>query len=296
MADPVLAVGQFDLDGYVFGGDEDPVTVVPGGFDPGTTGWRTEDADNPVGDSTFFGRDRLTAPTWGFSLQTNEDAEIGALNAMEALGGKWRADRIRKTPGLVLPLRYNLGNGTRRVYGRPRRWAPAVSPLLWQGVTGIAADFTLAAPEYYDDTQRVVDLGILPGTSRGLSSPLTDSLSTLLSGEKAQSVGNVGGAAPAPFVAVIYGPVQNPWLREDGWRLDLNVTLAYDQYAVIDTRPWANTVIRNDGASLAGKLSRTSRLSNARLVPGGSVLRFGGKDATGTAHCSVAWRPTYYSF
>lgn len=296
MADPVLAVGQFDLDGYLFGGDEDAVTVPPGGFDPGVIGWRTEDAENPVGDSVSFGRDRLTPPTWGFSLTTNEDGSPGALGALEAMGQKWRADRIRTSPGLVLPLRYNFGNGTRRVYGRPRRWAPSFSPLIWQGVTGAEADFTLAAAEFYDDTQRVSDLGIIPGTTSGLRGPLAGPLSTILAGEKTLSVGNVGGTAPAPFVAVIYGPVTNPWLREDGWRLDLLTTLAYDQYAVIDTRPWANTVIRNDGASLSGKLSRTSRLSQARLKPGGAVLRFGGKDATGTSHCTVAWRPTYYSF
>lgn len=295
MADPVLAVGQFDLDGYTFGGDEDPVVIPPGGFDPGVMGWRTQDAENPVGDNMFFGRDRLTPPTWGFTLQTNTEGAPDALGALEVLAGKWRADSIRKTPGLVVPLRYNLGNGTRRVYGRPRRYAPAISKLLWQGVTSAVSDFSLAHTEFYDDTQRVVDLGILPGTTRGITSPLTGSLSTLLAGEKSLSVGDVGGVAPAPFVAVIYGPVQKPWLREDGWRIDLDVTLNYDQYAVIDTRPWACTVTRNDGAPLSGRLSRYSRLQEARLKPGGTVLRFGGKDATGTSHCTVAWRPTYYS-
>lgn len=295
MADPVLAVGQFDLDGYTFGGDADPVTVVPGGFDPGVTGWRTQDTENPVGDSIMFGRDRLTPGTWGFTLMSNEDDGPAALDAMEDMAEAWRADDIRTTPGLVKPMRYNLGNGTRRVYGRPRRWSPSITPLLWQGVAPIVADFSLAHTEFYDDVQRVYDISILPGSSTGLVGPITGPLSTVMGGERAQSIADIGGRAPAPFVAVIHGPITNPWLEEDGWRLDLELTLNYDQYAVIDTRPWANTVTRDDGASLAGTLGRSSLLSECRLKPGGANLRFGGTDATGTSYVSVAWRPTYYS-
>lgn len=295
MADPVLTIGQFDLDGYTFGGEQDAVLVTPGGFDPGVTGWRTQDAENPVGDNYLFGRDRLTPGTWGFTLQTNKEDELGALGAMEKMAVKWRADNIRSTPGAVSTLRYNLGGATRRVYGRPRRWAPSIDTGLWRGVNSIVADFQLADTFYYADASRNIDMSILPGSTSGLKGPLTGKLSTLLAGERARSVADIGGTAPAPFVAVIYGPIQNPWLSEDGWKLELNATLAYDQYVVIDTRPWANTVLRSDGASLAGALSRTSRLSTARLKPGGANLRFGGKDATGTSHVAIAWRPTYYS-
>ena len=125
MADPVLAAGQFDLGGYTFGGDDDAVMVTPGGFDPGVTGWRTQDAENPVRDSVLFGRDRLTPGTWGFSLQTNRLDADGSLAALEAMGGRWRGEAVRTTPGAVMALRYRLGSATRRVYGRPRRWAPA---------------------------------------------------------------------------------------------------------------------------------------------------------------------------
>jgi len=295
MADPVLAVGQFDLDGYTFGGEKDPVTVTPGGFDPGVTGWRTQDAENPVGDSLLFGRDRLTPGTWGFNLQTNQTSAASALGAMETMAAKWRADGIRSTPGSVSRLRYNLGNGTRRVYGRSRRWAPAINVGMFRGVTDVLADFQLADTLFYDDVQRNIDMSIIPGVTSGLRGPLTGKLSTLLAGERARSIADIGGTAPAPFVAVIYGPVQNPWLSEDGFKLELTTTLAYDQFAVIDTRPWANTITRSDGASLAGALTRTSRLSTARLKPGGANLRFGGKDASGRSHVAVAWRPTYYS-
>ena len=107
----------------------------------------------------------------------------------------------------------------------------------------------------------------------------------------------MGGTAPAPFVEVIHGPITNPWIAGPGWRFDFLTTLAYDQTLTVDTRPWAQTVLRNDGASLAGTLTRASTaLSDARLLPGGGAwLTFGGIDGTGTATCSVSWRPTYRS-
>lgn len=295
MADPVLEEGTFSLDGYKFGGANDPVVVVPGGFDPGVTNWRTQDADNPLGDAMRFGRDRLSPATWGFTLQTNLDTSTQALDAIEEIETVWKGDATRATPGAVQTLRYNLGGRTRRVYGRSRRFAPTISPLTFQGVSGALADFQKADTLHYDDTEYVVDISILAGRASGIKSPLIGPLTTVAGGDRIDTIQEVGGNAPAPFIAIIYGPISNPYIEGPGFFVKLNTTLAYDQYAVIDTRPWAQTVIRNDGVSLGGKLSRLSRLTTARLNPGSASIKFGGTDLTGRAKCRFSWRPTYNS-
>lgn len=295
MADPVLEEGAFSLDGYKFGGADDAVVVVPGGFDPGTTGWRTQDAENPLGDSMSFGRDRLSPATWGWTLQTNKDTSAESLDALEIMQGLWISDDTRATPGAVQTLRYNLGGRVRRVYGRSRRFAPLIDPLTFQGVSGAVADFQKADTLHYDDTEYVTELSILAGRASGIKSPLVGSLSTVAGGDVIDTIQEVGGTAPAPFIAIIRGPITNPYISGPGFFIKLNTTLAYDQQAIIDVRPWAQTVLRSDGASLGGALSRLSSLKNARLKPGAASIKFGGTDATGTARCTFSWRPAFYS-
>lgn len=293
---PVLSDGGFELDGFQFGGEFDSVVVQPGGFDPGTTDWRVQDQDSPSGDGVTFGRDLLSGPTWGFTFLTNEYTAADALNSLEALAGLWLGNANRSVPGAVSVLRYNIGGRTRRVYGRPRRWSLGVTPDLWGGVAPVIADFRREGALHYDDELRTISVGIVPASTGGLLAPLASPLSTASGGARSGVIDSVGGTAPAPFIALIHGPITNPWIAGPGWRFDFLTTLAYDQSLAIDTRPWAKTILRQDGASLAGTLIRASTaLSDARLLPGGAELTFGGIDATGTATCLVSWRPTYHS-
>ena len=469
-----LSDGEFELDGFAFGGENDSVIVQPGGFDPGTADWRVQDQDSPNGDGVVFGRDWLSGQTWGFTFLTNEYTAGDALNSLEAMAALWKGNASRSTPGAVSILRYGIGGRTRRVYGRPRRWSLAVTPDLWGGVAPVVADFQCEGALHYDDDLRTIDVGVvvgdgassdvttirtnlcgnpnfetdtswwtnsgatgtrdasapidgaaslkvtggaagaiinvstpvvagetytlsadyktvgtltgspnlalvMPGSlvtrfylpktqttagrfsvtatvigsgnaqtalvsgdaadviffdnvllersatagtyfdgsslggvwagtpnaststqtthSGGMSEPLSEPLSTIGGGARSGVIDVVGGTAPAPFIATIHGPMTNPWIAGPGWRFDFLTTLAYDQTLTVDTRPWAKTVLRNDGASLAGTLTRASTaLSDARLLPGGGAwLTFGGIDGTGTATCSVSWRPTYRS-
>jgi hypothetical protein len=292
--------GGFELDGFLFGGENDSVVIQPGGFDPGTTDWRVQDQDSPSGDGVVFGRDLLAGQTWGFTFLTNEYTAADALNSLEAMAGLWLNNASRSVPGAVSVLRYNIGGRVRRVYGRPRRWGLAVTPDLWGGVAPVVADFRCEGALHYDDELRTIDVGVVVGdgaSSGGMSEPLSAPLSTVGGGARSGVIDVVGGTAPAPFIALIHGPITNPWVAGPGWRFDFLTTLAYNQSLAVDTRPWAKTVLRNDGASLAGTLTRTSTaLSDARLLPGGGAwLDFGGIDGTGTATCAVSWRPTYHS-
>jgi len=293
---PELSDGGFELDGFAFGGENDSVVIQPGGFDPGTTDWRVQDQDSPNGDGVVFGRDLLAGRTWGFTFLTNEHTAGDALNSLEAMAGLWQGSASRLVPGAVSILRYNIGGRTRRVYGRPRRWGLAVTPDLWGGVAPVVADFACVDALHYDDELRTINVGAVSLPAGGMAAPLSAPLSTVGGGARSGVVDTVGGTAPAPFIAFLHGPITNPWIAGPGWRFDFLTTLAYDQSLTVDSRPWAKTILRQDGASLAGTLTRTSTaLPDARLLPGSAEFTFGGIDGTGTATCSVSWRPTYRS-
>lgn len=291
----VLNDGEFELDGYGFGGESHPIVVQPGGFDPGTSALRLQDNDNAVSDGLSMGRDTKTPPLWGFTLMTNQYSASDALDALEDFAAQWDSPVVRSTPGAVQTMRYNIGGRTRRVYGRARRFAQTVTAGLWSGTSGAVADFQLTDGRYYDDELRQQSVGIVPASTGGLSGTLTGPISTSAGGARQGVIPDVGGRVPTPIIATITGPITNPYIATPEWEVRLNLTLAYDQSVTIDARPWRNSVLRNDGASLAGALTRNSRLDKARLSPGSTELTFGGSDATGTARCSVAWRPAFPS-
>lgn len=288
-----LTEGSFDLNGYRFGGESDPLVVGPGGFDMGVTEPRIQDQENPVGDNLSFGRDLLKPQTWTWTMKSNLDDLPTALDALEHAQEAWR--QAREAPGLVVPLDYCLGGRQRRVYGRPRRFTHDLRPLAWQGEVNVLADFVRADTLYYSDTAQVVDLSLTPGAQKGLATPLIGPLTTIGSITASGTIGAFG-TAPSPFIAILYGPITSPWLEGPGWRIELSTSIPAGQHVVIDTRPWAQTVTRGDGASLAGALSRGTRLLTARIPPGiASGVTLGGIDGTGTAHCQITWRPAYRS-
>lgn len=283
----------FELDGVEFGiGADIEVTS----FDPGDASWSTQDQDNPVYDSVMFGRDLLRGTTWNFSLFTNKDDDVEALAALSPLVSAWRAQDVRNTPGAVLALRYQHGGRVRRVYGRPRRWATVPGTKIITGNIGIQADFVTADALHYNDTPETVTLALTADPEGGVVFPATFPL--LFAGTEQARPGLLtgGGDAPAPIVARIDGPVVGPRLEFPGWVIDLpGYNLPEGQWIDIDTNPWAMTVLRNGVSSVAGALSRFSRLGNARIAPEGGEIVFSGTSATGTAQCAVSWRPAWNS-
>jgi len=289
MAD--LANKQFELAGVRWGLGL-PILVEDGGFTPGVADPRAQSVARPMGDGSLFGVDYFGAPTWAWNFGVNATTEGDALDALAGLTTAWRNNAGRVAPGSSLPLRYSLGGRTRRVYGRPRRISVSVDNAIDAGYIPGVMDFELEDHLHYDDDEQSIVLTLVNTSSGGWVFPNTFPIFTSGSGSRQGTIA-VDGDAPAHFQAVIQGPVSAPSLVGSGWAFDLSSSLTAGQSVTVDTR--TATVLRNDGASLAGALSRRSKVGRARLKAGGQELVFTGADSTGSARCTVKWRPANHS-
>ncbi len=163
--------------------------------------------------------------------------------------------------------------------GSPPSGALTADPRLTYSGSPAAADIV-----YLDDAAFIENLG-------GIAPPVTPPVVLGGTGETAGATTLSGTRAAWP-VFTITGPVTNPQVAypATGQWMRLQTTLAPGQSATIDTRPWQRTVLRSDGASLAGSL-RGNLLRDMALQPGLASIRFTGQDNTGTARCTITWRP-----
>ncbi len=283
-----LRIGEFDLDGYVFGG-AGPIVVSD--FDPGDRSLEVQDTRGHRG-GLLMGRDYELAPEWTFEMWTDGHDGPSALAAMRELRKAWQGPI--DTPGALSTLRFNLDGQTRRVLGRPRRVADlGIKEAMRQGVGGILATFQLADATVFGDEGHSVTIPIVPASGGGLQAPLVAPLSTSATGASRAGFVVNDGTSPSPVTALIHGPITDPWIRGEGWEVSLGLTLAYDRYVTLDARNM--TVLLDGGASVAGTLSRRSRLPDMRLPVGQSEVTFGGTDPTGTAYCEISWHDAQYS-
>lgn len=285
-----LTHGDFELNGYKFSGNPNAALYVVG-LGLGVLAVRDQDVDNPTGDGRVFGQDWDSGPTWAFEFRVGPGLVDVTLAELARVAKAWRS--APRGPGQESVLRYAVGSRTRRVYGRPRQLAPDPTLLHALGYLAATGEFVTADGYHYADEADSVRLSLVPGNAGGLVSPLISPLTTV-AGSQRQGIVQVEGDAPSPMEITFYGPITNPGVSSTGWSIRLNASLAYDQSVTLDTRK--GTVRRNDGANLAGSLSRTSYLPDARLQPGTREIIFTGTDATGTSSCSVSWRPAFYSF
>lgn len=276
-------------------GDGDPYVIAPvpelGSVEP-----EVQDTPYPSADGTRFGRDYRPGRTVTFEFGVNKYAEVDGADAHGTLAKAWRADAIRTTPGAVAELHVRRAGRERVAYGRPRRFASAFHEAVWSGYSLATADFVASDDLWYDASESVMTLGLVPTDQGGFITPFVFPLtSTAASGSPAGQVQS-GGLVETWPVVTFQGPVQRPSIELTGlWKFELDANIAFDQSVTIDTRPWARTVLRSDGASLAGKLTRKSaRLSKATIPPGESFqVRFTGTDLTGTASMSLRFRDAY---
>lgn len=278
----------FRFGGVEFGGQFGKIIVE--NFDPGPFEIRGRDTERPQRDGDIPGRDQLGSANWAFDLATNRRTLTEALQTAGALEAAWKNPEVRLRPNRKAPLSYNIDGRWRRVYGRPDRFAGMKADVrAKRGVGIMTADFRVMDPTFYDEDEKTVTLDIVPASSGGLTAPLTAPLTATGYGEPRAGFVYNAGDAPTPLKVTFTGPVTDPWVRStDGWEISLFGSIAYDQTITVDALE--GTVLRQDGAPMAGWLTRASRLSRAMLPPGQSELSFGGMDLTGTATAILSWR------
>lgn len=283
----------FELDGLMFGGEE---TLRVHGFEPNGPDARTQDVENEVGDGMYFGRDTLGTPAWAFELHTDLDSGPEAHDLADLLAAKWLDPDLRGTPGRVVALRYWMAGRWRRVYGRPRRYVGLDGGWLTAVGRGeMTADFKLAHHLHYDDVAKEVEVGMVPATVGGFIFPVIFPLSTARRGvgERSNQL-TVGGTAPTWPKITVNGPIRNAKITVSDWSMRMVGNIAYDQAVTIDTAPWARTITRENGASVAGMLHPTVSMAGLELRPGFHNMILEGTDLTGTATATIEWRDAHY--
>lgn len=255
----------------------------------GAADFVVDDANRPRADGLAFGTDYLGGRTVGFDLTVNGTSEDDARSRLATLAKAWRADSVRGTPGAVAMLTSGSGRVT---FGRPRRFA-SNDDLLPSGMTQILADFACSEAVWYGSEQSET-VALVPDTGGGLITPLASPLATTATSDRSRSF-SVGGHLPTWPVFEIQGPITNPVVEIVGLvSMEFRTSLTFDQTLVVDTRPWARSVLRNDGASKAGTASRGSTRLSQSAIPAGQyefVLR--GTSDSGTASATLRWRNAY---
>lgn len=250
---------------------------------------RVNDYDRPRADGRGVGIDYMSGNTISFDLISHHEAPGVVREQVEALRRHWRADTQRATAGSVVELQMRYDNRSRSVFGRPRRWAPNYSEATTARMVTVQADFACVDDLFYGH-EEVETMTTAASGGSGWVAPFVFPLSSTRATDRSQFITVRGDAATWPVVTIA-GPVTNPAVRIGDRLLDLRLTLAYDQTAVIDTRPWVRSVTR-DGVSVAGAL-RGTRLGEMGLDPGQHEVTISGVDPTGTASVTFAWRAAY---
>lgn len=270
------------------------ISVDDAGFDPGEMSWLTQDSENPHTGARLFGRDTTAAAVWSWALHVNQTDTETALEALRALRRAWKGRQVASRPGEVLPLRYRIGGRTRRVYGRPRRFAAPPDNRIVSGYVPITAQFDCVDDLHYDDVEQSAALNFEFDTDGGFILPAVLPIQTIPQSEREIAVFN-GGDEPTNPVIRFNGPVNNPSLTGPGWTVKVDVDLVEGEYVEVDTRPWKLTAIRNGSAGVGGRLGKRQYLPDVVLHPGVNTLRYAGSSTTSSSICTVHWRSAHSS-
>lgn len=253
---------------------------------------RTSDRDRPRMDGRAMGVDYRGARTVTFDLGVRAPDEPGVRGEAAVLARAWRADAVRSAPGAVAELRAQYAGRERLMYGRPRRFAANPAEAGTSALITATATFDCVDDVFYDGVEEVQTVDFAPPASGGLVGPLVGPLTTTRTSDRSVGLA-VASELPVWPIIEVDGPISNPVVEVVGvFRMELRTTLAYDETLVVDTRPWARTVLRNGTAGLAGAV-RGARLSDAAIPPGSYELALRGSDLTGTATARIRWRAAY---
>ncbi len=289
---------QWELGGVLFGLG---TGVEVREFEIGPPDIETGDLVLPGQDGSVFGRDTHSGRTLTWELFTARQWDAAAARARWGeLQSTWADPSWRLRPRAVVPLRFRLpGSQTVVVYGRPRRFEAPDAGLIRQGHVEMLADFKCVDSLFYDDTgeeggAHSITLTLVADSSTtGIVWPVTWPVVWGAQGVRQDAVVNTGDSPSWPVVT-FHGPVSNPSIElvGAGRVLRLDTTLAHDRSITVDTRPWVRSILRDDGASMAG-VARGAALGDFQLPVGQTVLAYRGTDMSGQSRCVITWRNAY---
>lgn len=249
-------------------------------------------------DGVAFGEDFEGPKTVTFEIGVLTDKDpsphVAGADAMAVFEGVWRRRVFRKDSTAYAVLRSQMVPGrTRRAYGRPRKYSENTGRLTRKGYTPILATFQVSDGRWYDEAEQSVTTPIVPPPDGGFTTPLVTPLTTTAPTVTPAAM-TVGGESATWPVVTFYGPVTDPSVDFGPFKIGLRTTIAQGDSITVDTRPWARTVLRNDGAAMGGPLTwETPPLRLCALEPGDYALDYTGTDNTGTSYVEVKWRTAH---
>jgi hypothetical protein len=281
-----------DADSGVAFGIGRAISCDASGFDPGTSDWLVQDQEDPFTGAVRMGRDVRTGSTFAWSLFVDQYSDVDALAAMEDLADAWTPDDL--SGGEVMVIRYKVGGRTRRVYGRPRRWASPPDNKILSGMIPITADFKRVDPMFYGDSLESSMLSLAYESEGGFLFPVTFPVTTKPGGSVPGNAFVSGRRRTYPIIRLT-GPIINPTIVTANWTLPLTLNMNEGHYLEIDTRPWKRTIMLDGTSALPGVLGPKIRMRDLYLEPGAQSFGFQGVSGTGTATCTISWYPAYPS-
>lgn len=258
----------------------------------------SEMVSNPRGDGRRPGQDFMAGQVVSLLVEALPDHRP-LDEVWRELFTVWRGDEVRQRGGLLATLTADSG---RRAFGRPRPIAPDMKNRV---VNVNRAELTFeSVDDLWYGPEEVTEISFVPPVGGGFTFPLEFPL-TFDEGPTVRNASVVvaGDVATWP-VFEITGPVTNPEIDVVGvGKLIFKVTLAADQFLVVDTRPWARWVKRGYApspevlAAFPGALSaQGARLSDMALPVGTHQILLRGYDPTNTARLRVRRFPAFTSY
>lgn len=262
--------------------------------------YRTDDTSRPRTDGRYFGQDFADPGDIEINLlirAKGADRQAKFENAM-AIRGEftdiWNGDTVRFVPGKVAELEIA---GRAIVEGRPRYidWDDNLATFgIIKGhalfVRNFDEAFTLDSSGSGGTVWEEVTVGLVPAQIGGLIAPLVAPLTTAASSTRARPFTVGGESAVWPIISV-QGPIQSGARVEltHGWAIQLNRGLAYDEVAVLDTRPGKRSMsVNGQPTNLLSPAG--DRLSQVSIDPGVHEVSLRGASLEGTATVTLKWR------
>ena len=256
---------------------------------------RTGDAEWPLRHGSRPGVDYLESGTLTLTLCSSPGArdDAAANAAVSEFVRAWRLG-LREGPGRLAPLSVSVGGRSRVVYGRPGRIAPPApgSNAMKQGVAMLTAEFRILDPHVYAADSSDVSVSVVPKSLGGIVAPVFTPITTEMTSDTSYRFITVGGDADAPFSVTFHGPCTDPKVTVDGVEVGIVGRVEYDEDVTVNGR--ARTVELANGAPVAARLSRGTRIDRMTLTPGEHEIAFTATDRTGTARATVSVTPAFF--